>query len=66
MNQRVIDEANALVSLPAATINWSIIDIGEGSRIANDNNIADLEEEVYGEIVLKVDALVAKLGLNSK
>lgn len=63
MNQRVIDEASLLVSLPAATLNWNIIDIGEGTRIANDTNLADLEEEVYNEITPKVDALVASLNL---
>lgn len=63
MNQRVIDEAGAIVSLPDNTINWNIVDIGEGSRIANDKNIADLEEEVYSEIIPKVDALVADLHL---
>lgn len=63
MNQRVINEASTLVSLPDNTLNWEIVDIGEGTRIANDTNLADLEEEVYNEITPKVDALVASLNL---
>lgn len=63
MNQRVVDEASTFVSLPQNTLNWGIVDIGEGTRIANDTNLADLEEEVYSEIVPKVDALITSLNL---
>ena len=57
MNQRVVDEAKDIVVLPSNTINWNIIDIGEGHRTIE----ADKElylEEIYNEIVQKVDGLI--------
>jgi protein-tyrosine-phosphatase len=57
MNQRVIDEAGAIVKLPREVINWNIVDIGEGHRTIE----ADKElylEEIYKEITNKVDKLV--------
>lgn len=62
MNQRVIDEAASIVTLPSNAINWNIVDIGEGHRTVR----ADKErylEEIYKEITDKVDALVAHYDL---
>lgn len=63
MNQRVIDEATNLVSLPPDVINWNITDIGEGNRIDDGNNLEALEEEVYSELIPKVDELVVRFNL---
>lgn len=57
MNQRVIDEASAIIDLPATVLNWNIVDIGEGSRV-EDKYLEQYEEEIYTEITEKVDALV--------
>ena len=57
MNQRVIDEAAALVELPANTLNWEIIDIGEGHRTDIDSR-KSYEEEIYQEITQEVDCLI--------
>jgi protein-tyrosine-phosphatase len=62
MNQRVVDEAGAIVKLPKDVINWNIVDIGEGHRIVE----ADKElylEEIYKEITDKVDKLVKAINL---
>lgn len=56
MNQRVIDEANALVKLPSKVLNWEIVDIGEGHR-TNADERDSYEEEIYQEITQKVDHL---------
>lgn len=56
MNQRVVDEANAIVELPKGTLDWAIIDIGEGHRMDVDSR-QSYEEEIYQEITQKVDAL---------
>lgn len=60
MNQRVIDEANALVALPNATRNWNIVDIGEGHRTTPEN-IRQYEEDIFQEIVALVDTLALQL-----
>ncbi len=57
MNQRVIDEAEAIVKLPKDVINWNIVDIGEGYRIVEDDKELYLEE-IYKEITDEVDKLV--------
>ena len=57
MNQRVIDEASAIVSLPENVIDWNIIDIGEGHRTVETDKELYLEE-IYKEITDKVDKLV--------
>ncbi len=57
MNQRVIDEAEKIVTLPAKVLNWEIVDIGEGHRTDRANREM-YEEEIYKEITAKVDALV--------
>ena len=62
MNQRVVDEATVIVTLPQGTINWNIIDIGEGHRTVD----ADKElylEEIYEEITQKADKLVESYNL---
>lgn len=60
MNQRVVDEANSLVDLPKNTINWDIVDIGEGHRTVPEK-IRLYEEEIFKEIVARVDELVKQL-----
>lgn len=57
MNQRVVDEAGAMVELPKDVINWDIVDIGEGHRIVK-NDREQYEEEIYKEITDNVDNLV--------
>lgn len=60
MNQRVIDEASKLVHLPVEVLNWHITDIGEGER--TDGAHREMyEEEIYQEIIQKVDSLVGSL-----
>lgn len=57
MNQRVIDEASNIVTLPADIKNWDIVDIGEGHRVDSANR-ESYEEEIYQEITRKVDELI--------
>jgi protein-tyrosine-phosphatase len=56
MNQRVVDEAGAIVTLPKDVFNWEIVDIGEGHR-TDKSNRESYEEEIYQEITQKVDQL---------
>lgn len=65
MNQRVVDEARALVALPADTINWDIVDIGEGHRTVPED-IRLYEEEIFKEITVRVDELIQQLKLNDQ
>ena len=58
MNQRVVDEAVAIATLPANTLNWNIVDIGEGHRTVLEDT-RQYEEEIFTEIVARVDELVA-------
>lgn len=60
MNQRVVDEAEAIVKLPKDILNWEITDIGEGHRTDN-NKRESYEEEIYQEITKKVDTLLLRL-----
>ncbi|HEX6258556.1 MAG TPA: hypothetical protein VFZ48_03690 [Candidatus Saccharimonadales bacterium] len=60
MNQRVIDEANKLVSLPADTVSWAIVDIGEEHRTVPED-IRVYEEEIFTEIKTLVDELAQEL-----
>lgn len=62
MNQRVIDEAGAIVELPRNAISWEIVDIGEGHRNVKSDQ-GRYEEEIYKEITDKVDDLVKYHGL---
>lgn len=57
MNQRVINEAEKIVTLPTNVLNWEIVDIGEGHRTDRGNREV-YEEEIYKEITAKVDILV--------
>lgn len=57
MNQRVIDEAEGIVVLPRDTLNWNVIDIGEGHRTDRASK-AHYLEEIYQEITQMVDELV--------
>ena len=63
MNQRVYDESIQIVSLPSNAIDWNITDIGEGQRMVKKNR-HEYEEEIYLEIVAKVDTLVNKYHLS--
>lgn len=65
MNQRVMDEAISLVDLPKNTINWDVIDIGEGHR-TDPKDIRLYEEEIFREIAARVDELVQQLELNDQ
>lgn len=65
MNQRVLDEALAIVELPKNVINWEIVDIGEGTR-TNRAHREVYEEEIYREITTQVDELVKKMPTNKK
>lgn len=62
MNQRVVDEAQAIVELPGDVMNWNIIDIGEGHR-TNRESRQQYEEEIYKEITDNVDELVKRINL---
>jgi protein-tyrosine-phosphatase len=64
MNQRVVDEAKQIVTLPANTIVWSVDDAGEGRRpaIPGDNG-RGYAPEIYREITKNVDELVRNLNL---
>ena len=62
MNQRVYDECQQLVSLPASTRIWSVADIGEPSRVAHTEPGKTLyREEAYQEIVEGISALISEL-----
>jgi len=60
MNQRVVDEAEAIVKLPQDILNWEIVDIGEGHRVDSDSR-ESYEEEIYQEITQNVDELLSSL-----
>jgi protein-tyrosine-phosphatase len=60
MNQRVYDECQQFITLPAATRIWSVADIGEPGRIARTEPERNLRrEEVYQEIVEGISQLIA-------
>jgi protein-tyrosine-phosphatase len=65
MNQRVVDEANAIVELPLNILNWDITDIGEANRTVAESR-GQYEEEIYKEITDKVDELVEEASLQAK
>jgi protein-tyrosine-phosphatase len=59
MNQRVYDECQQFVTLPAGTRIWSVADIGEPGRIAHTESERNLcREEVYQEIVEGISELI--------
>jgi protein-tyrosine-phosphatase len=62
MNQRVYDECQQLVTLPASTRIWSVADIGEPGRVAHTESGKTLHrEEAYQEIVEGIGQLVSEL-----
>jgi protein-tyrosine-phosphatase len=62
MNQRVHDECQRLVTLPASTRIWSVADIGEPGRIADAEPGKTLcREEAYHEIVAGVSQLISEI-----
>ena len=62
MNQRVYDECQQLVSLPASTRIWSVADIGEPGRAAHTESGKTLcREEAYQEIAENISRLISEL-----
>jgi protein-tyrosine-phosphatase len=62
MNQRVHDECQQLVSLPAGTRIWSVADIGEPGRVAHSEPRKALcREEAYQEIIEGINKLISEL-----
>lgn len=62
MNQRVYDECQQLVTLPADTRIWSVADIGEPGRIVHSESERNLcREEVYQEIAEGISKLIAEI-----
>jgi hypothetical protein len=62
MNQRVHDECQQLVTLPADTRIWAVADIGEPGRIADTGPGKDqYREEAYQEIVEAIDQLISEI-----
>jgi protein-tyrosine-phosphatase len=62
MNQRVYDECQRLVGLPAGTRIWSVADIGEPGRIAHtQDGRTRYREEAYLQIVEGVGQLITEL-----
>lgn len=62
MNQRVFEEAQAIVALPQNTLVWAIVDIGEGHR-TDATSRESYEEEIFREIVAEVKMFVKQKGL---
>lgn len=60
MNQRVVDEAKAIITLPENTVHWDIMDIGEGHRTVRED-VRTYEEEIFKEIAARVDEFVRQL-----
>ena len=61
MNQRVVSDAEKIVTLPAYFQVWEITDIGEGTRIEKIENGREVEEVIFDEIIYKVDALASSI-----
>ena len=62
MNQRVYDECQHLVGLPAGTRVWSVADIGEPGRVAHtEGGKTRYREEAYLQIVDGVGQLITEL-----
>jgi protein-tyrosine-phosphatase len=62
MNQRVYDECQQLVTLPASTRIWSVADIGEPGRTAHTESGKNLyREEAYQEIVEGISQLISEI-----
>jgi protein-tyrosine-phosphatase len=66
MNQRVYDECQQLVSLPASTRIWSVADIGEPGRVAHtESGKTVCREEAYQEIVESISRLISELSYST-
>jgi protein-tyrosine-phosphatase len=63
MNEIVLEEARAIVSLPFNTLVWNITDIGEGTRLIQNNDRRPVEEIIFREIITRVDTLVREYSL---
>ena len=62
MNQRVYDECQHLVGLPAGTRIWSVDDIGEPGRVAHtEDGKTRYREEAYLQIVDGIGQLITEL-----
>jgi len=62
MNQRVYDECQQLVTLPASTRIWSVADIGELGGIAHTEPGENLyREKAYQEIVEGISQLISEI-----
>ena len=62
MNQRVYDECQPIVSLPASARIWTVADLGEPGRVAHTERGKRLyREEVYQEIVEGIRKLISEL-----
>ena len=62
MNQRVYDECQPLVGLPAGTRIWSVADIGEPGRVAHtEDGRTRYREEAYRQIVDGIGQLIMEL-----
>ena len=62
MNQRVYDECQHLVGLPAGTRIWSVADIGEPGRVAHtEDTKTRYRAEAYLQIVDGVGQLITEL-----
>jgi protein-tyrosine-phosphatase len=62
MNQRVYDECQQIVCLPASTRIWSVADIGEPGRVAHtESGKTRHREEAYQEIVESISQLISEL-----
>ena len=62
MNQRVYDECQRLVGLPAGTRVWSVADIGEVGRVPHtEDGKTRYREVAYLEIVVGISQLITEL-----
>ncbi len=64
MNEVVSREVLVIGPLPQHTLQWDIVDIGEGDRIIhNPNDLRSYVEAVYDDIVKAVDQFVSEANL---
>ena len=62
MNQRVHDECQQLVTLPAGTRIWAVADIGELGRIADTEPVKNrYREEAFQEIAEAIGQLISEI-----
>ena len=60
VNSIVLEEAKAIVRVPANSKVWQVTDIGEGSRV-DPQKIREYEDEIFEEIKSNVDILISEL-----